>query len=180
MLTSSKANLTNSGGRCNQRWLFLGTAFTMTTKFSTLGLASLCLLLLTASCGGGIVGNDAGLSLGGATTSGGSAGVSGSLSSGGAPAVLTSTSTTCQMPASDLLQSCTSDSDCVAVTGGDPCNGNLCRCPIAVYASVSSQYMADFAALSVAHPSVGVCNCPCIVLPCCHLGMCHNDCGTCG
>lgn len=168
------------GGLCNRRWLSLGLALTMTTKFVSSGVGSLCLLLVTTSCGGDMVGNDAGLSVGGATTSGGSAGVSGSTSSGGAPTVLKSTTTTCQMPAADLVQSCTSDSDCVAVTGGDPCNGNICRCPIAVNANVSTQYMTDFTALSVSHESIGVCNCPCITLPCCHQGTCLNDCGTCG
>lgn len=90
--------------------------------------------------------------------------------------------TTCSMPAADLDHSCTSDSDCVAVPGGDPCNPNceaVCKTTV-VNTRVAAQYVSDFKAREVTGGQGMICGCPCLTAPFCCNGTCENHCGGCG
>lgn len=51
----------------------------------------------------------------------------------------------CTLSASNYDQSCTQDSDCVAVFSGSFCSGNECACEnAAINVSAQAQYEADF------------------------------------
>ena len=86
----------------------------------------------------------------------------------------------CSIGADSYDQSCTLDSDCIAIVDVS-CNG--CRCGAgAINIHDVSQYRRDFAALVVS-PSpdsgvAGACSCTCAALkPTCCRGMCTNACG---
>lgn len=104
---------------------------------------------------------------------GGSTGSSGITSTGGTSALIQSDAGLgCQLLASDLDYSCTEDSDCVAVPGGDPCSPN-CLATCLSYATVNSRvaakYLSDFNIPNGGNWQTFACRgCPpCVVGPCC-------------
>jgi hypothetical protein len=137
----------------------------------------------SASTGGsyGVAGNATG---GTSASTAGAGGVSGNANRGGSPVVIASDAgAPCQLPPSDLDDSCTVNSDCVAVPGGDPCSPN-CLAPClagAVNVRVAAMYTADFDRLSGGswRSFFPPCSCPCAAGPCCRQGLCHSGCDPC-
>jgi hypothetical protein len=82
-----------------------------------------------------------------------------------------------EIRASTYDQTCMSDSDCVAVSVGDPCEECVFACGAnsgAINAGAMAQYRAD-----VANTPAGVASCGCpseqLMAPCCRSGQCHAD-----
>jgi hypothetical protein len=93
----------------------------------------------------------------------------------------TSGSETCAMPIEDMDDSCNTDSDCVAVPGGNPCAPDCdaaCRTSV-VNSRVADRYVADFTSRASVNWQDLVCMCDCLESPyCCH-GKCRNQCPGC-
>ena len=160
--------------------MLTGNSFRAWKLRSSWAVASLLIPLLT-HCGGQTELVSIEQSTGGTTgaSTGGAAGVSGSSSTGGTTAI-TSSGQSCLMPASDLDYSCTVDSDCVAVPGGDPCSPNCdatCRTNAVNY-QVAAKYLSDFTSVNEGSWEGLQCNCPCLSL-CCRQGICGTGCGFC-
>jgi hypothetical protein len=125
--------------------------------------------------------------VGGTGGTGGNHGGSGGGSGGGAGGNSGGTRVTgdagpsCSMSASEYDNSCSVDSDCVAVPEGAPCDNNcLSVCPTsALNVRVASQYLADMKALMAEHNESPVCACPCYGGPYCCRGTCTSACSGC-
>jgi hypothetical protein len=80
--------------------------------------------------------------------------------------------------ASNYDQSCTVDSDCVAIAAGNACFPCvvLCQTGGAINHSAVSSYESDISKTIGAGETSGVqCGCPAGFAPCCRAGMCHAD-----
>jgi hypothetical protein len=75
----------------------------------------------------------------------------------------------------DYDQSCTADSDCIAVPQGNVCLACIRKCHAGVVNSDSAaQYRADIAKVAPTE-SAAECFCPLEFEPCCVNGQCRND-----
>lgn len=152
--------------------------------------------LVASGCGGAVAGesvlarSDGGSMSAASTTLDGSPMTAGSEASAGTscpvgvdagPAVDTNgDGSSCMILASNYDQSCTGDSDCLAVWSGDFCVPG-CECPNSVISySARAQYIADVnATSSVGITGFPVCGCCAVELPpCCRQGICqwHDEC----
>jgi hypothetical protein len=82
-----------------------------------------------------------------------------------------------QIQASSYDQSCASDSDCLAVSVGDPCMACVFGCHVnvgAISVNATAPYLAD---VKKTPASVALCGCPSIepTPVCCRGGKCHAD-----
>jgi hypothetical protein len=76
--------------------------------------------------------------------------------------------------ASSYDQSCTSDSDCVAVAEGDSCLACAFSCPNAVInPGALAKYRSDIASAPHAAFALACFGCPIVTGPCCLGGSCH-------
>ena len=163
--------------------VFIGTGFKNWKYQSGLALAVLLIPLL-AQCGGQIDLVSIEQTSGGAptTSTSGSTGVSGSSSTGGTTATQLDSGYSCRLPASDLDYSCSVDSDCVAVPGGDPCSPYCAAHCLtgAVNSRVAAKYTSDFSIPNGGSWKTIDCFCTCVpVAPCCRQGTCYNSCDMC-
>jgi len=151
---------------------------------SSFAIIALFLLLLT-QCGGQTELSAIEPTSGGTSTStGGTTGGSGFTTTGGTSVITQSDSgVPCQLPANDLDYSCTVDSDCVAVPGGDPCMPNCAAACLSatVNSRVAAKYLSDFDIPTSGNwRSLACRGCPpCVVGPCCRQGVCKIGCDVC-
>lgn len=162
--------------------MLITNAFRTWTSQSRWAVVLLSVPLL-AQCGGQTELVSIQQSSGGSSASTASTGGSGALSAGGSSVISQSDSgVSCPLPASDLDYSCSVDSDCVAVPGGDPCSPycNASCLAGAVNASVAAKYTSDFSIPNGGSWKTIDCFCPCTPFaPCCKQGTCYNSCGMC-
>jgi hypothetical protein len=90
------------------------------------------------------------------------------------------TTSSCVIEASDYVQSCAVDSDCVQVTPGDYCGADQCLCDVAAISMTAlAQFRADVAKTPVGSASVssGQCSCGNISMGvCCRDKLCTRNC----
>ncbi len=78
--------------------------------------------------------------------------------------------------ASNYDQSCTTNSDCIAVGEGNACYPCEIACPsAAINASAKGKYLSDVAKTSAGDLTGVDCGCPAAFNPCCRGGTCYAD-----
>jgi hypothetical protein len=97
----------------------------------------------------------------------------------GADRMLASEASDCRILASTYDQSCSLDTDCLAVDEVHACPATICSfCTTGVInRQVASTYMKAFSSATAAVPlDAGSCNCGAIGNPCCRAGVCQFLC----